>query len=174
MTTETIIESGMRFGPFAQGTCLYVEKSRCYEAIQQDVQMAEFLLLRALPDKIPVIWIVEAKSSSPRPGTAPNFDQFIDDIRAKLTNGFLLGASMLLRRHDEAADELPEGFKGLDLRTLDFRFVLVIKGHKDEWLMPLASALSLALKPVIKAWAIDPHSVIVLNDEMARRRGLIS
>lgn len=65
MTTEAIIESGMTFGPFAAGECFYVEKSKCYGLIQDGVQMAEFLLLRQKQDHAPVIWVVEAKSSSP-------------------------------------------------------------------------------------------------------------
>lgn len=174
MTTAAIVESGMTFGPYLPGTCLYVEKSVCYEAIQQGVQMAEFLLLRSPPGKPPVIWVVEAKSSSPRPGPSPNFDQFIHEIRQKLTNGFLLGTSMLLQRHDGAAAELPAGFHGIDLSKLDFRFVLVINGHREEWLAPLQEALALAMKPLIKAWAIDANAVIILNDQMAKKYGLIS
>lgn len=75
MTTEAIIESGMTFGPFAAGECFYVEKSKCYGLIQDGVQMAEFLLLRQKQDHAPVIWVVEAKSSSPRPATQPNFTE---------------------------------------------------------------------------------------------------
>ena len=66
MTSATIIESGMRFGPYPAGQCFYVEKSRCYSRIQEGVQIAEFLLLRQKAGQAPVVWIVEAKSSSPR------------------------------------------------------------------------------------------------------------
>ena len=147
MTTEAIIESGMTFGPFAAGECFYVEKSKCYGLIQDGVQMAEFLLLRQKQDHAPVIWVVEAKSSSPRPATQPNFTEFIDEIRAKLTNGFLLGVAALLQRHSEAKKELPHSFNAVNLQSLGFRFVLVINGHKEEWLVSLQDALSLALKP---------------------------
>ena len=54
-----------------------------------------------------------------------------------------------------------------------FRFVLVINGHKQEWLAPLQSALSLALKPVVKSWALPAISVAVLNHELAQLHGLI-
>ena len=114
MTTEAIIESGMTFGPFAAGECFYVEKSKCYGLIQDGVQMAEFLLLRQKQDHAPVIWVVEAKSSSPRPATQPNFTEFIDEIRAKLTNGFLLGVAALLQRHSEAKKELPHSFNAVN------------------------------------------------------------
>ena len=172
MTTDVIVESNMRFGPYPQGQCFYIEKSRCYEQVQEGVQMAEFLLLRQVPGRPPTIWVVEAKSSSPKPGTKPNFAEFIDEIRAKLTNGFLLSIAARLQRHPDSA-ELPEPFKKLDLRFSEFRFVLVINGHKEAWLEPLQNALALALKPVVKTWALSPLSVAVLNHEMAQKYGLI-
>ncbi|MCS4511536.1 hypothetical protein [Xylophilus ampelinus] len=172
MTTAAIIESGMTFGPYPAGQCFYVEKSKCYKDVQEGVQMAEFLLLRQ-QQQGPTVWVVEAKSSSPRPKTQPNFGKFIDEIRNKLTNGFLLAVAACLRRHPAAEDELPEAFKTFDVRTHGFKFVLVIEGHKPEWLPPLKSALEQALKPVVKTWALPPLSVVVLNHEGAQRHGLI-
>lgn len=173
MTTDAIIESGMTFGPYAAGTCFYIEKSNCYNRVQDGVQIAEFLLLRQRENQSPMILVVEAKSSSPNPETQPNFAKFIDEIRAKLTNGFLLGVAARLQRHPAAANELPDSFKTLDLQLLEFRFVLVINGHKKEWLVPLQEALSLELKSVIKTWALKPTAVAVLNHESAQQHGLI-
>ena len=96
MTTELIFESGMTFGPYPEGRCFYIEKSSCYAAIREHVKMAEFLLLRTSHGN-QVIWVVEAKSSAPRPETQPNpgtkqdFDIFIAEIREKLINAFSLG-----------------------------------------------------------------------------------
>lgn len=131
MTTEAIIESGMTFGPYPAGQCFYIEKRACYRQMQEGVQMAEFLLLKQ-QQKGPTVWVVEAKSSSPRPDTQPNFEEFINEISTKLTNGFLLGIAMRLERHRNGLSELPEPFQKLDLKTSSFRFVLVINGHKDE------------------------------------------
>ncbi len=172
MTTEAIIESGMTFGPYPSGQCFYIEKSACYQKVQQGVQMAEFLLLRQ-QQQGPTVWIVEAKSSSPRPQTQPHFAAFIDDIRTKLTNAFLLAVAAQLQRHPAAQEELPDAFKTLDLQTQGFRFVLVINGHKKEWLPPLQEALAYALQPVVKTWALPAASVQVLNPEMAQAYGLI-
>lgn len=172
MTTEAIIESGMTFGPYPAGQCFYIEKSTCYEKVREGVQMAEFLLLRR-QQQGPTVWVVEAKSSSPRPETQPNFAEFIDEIRTKLTNGFLLAVAARLQRHPAAGDELPAAFKALDLQAQGFRFVLVINGHKQEWLEPIQSALVQALKPVVKTWALPATSVAVLNHELAQQHGLI-
>lgn len=172
MTMEAIIESGMTFGPYPAGQCFYIEKSACYEKVQEGVQMAEFLLLKQ-QQQGPTVWVVEAKSSSPRPETQPNFAEFIDEIRTKLTNGFLLAVAARLQRHPTAENELPDAFKTLDLKSRGFRFVLVINGHKQEWLEPLQSALVQALKPIVKTWALPATSVAVLNHELAQQHGLI-
>lgn len=172
MTTQAIIESEMTFGPYPHGQCFYIEKSACYAKVHEGVQMAEFLLLRQQTQNL-TVWVVEAKSSSPKPQTQPNFAEFIDEIRNKLTNGFLLVVAARLRRHPATAHELPDSFKTFDLGTLGFRFVLVINGHPQAWLAPLQSALSLALKPILKTWALPATSVVVLNHELAQQYGLI-
>lgn len=38
----------------------------------------------------------------------------------------------------------------------------------------LAHALSLALKPVVKTWALPPSSVVVLNHDLAAQQGLVT
>lgn len=172
MTTEVISESGMSFGPYPAGQCFYIEKSKYYTQIQRDVQMAEFLWLK--PQKQgTTVWVVEAKSSSPRPETQPNFAEFIHEIRSKLTNGFLLMLAARLQRDPAAFVELPEAFQSVNLQTLGFRFVLVINGHKQEWLAPLKDALASALRPLLKTWNLPPTSVAVLNHELAQKYGLI-
>lgn len=172
MTTQPIIESGMTFGPYLEGQCFYIEKSAIYAVIQEYVKMAEFLLLRESKGK-QVVWIVEAKSSTPRPESQPNFDKFIAEIREKLINAFSLGWASCLKRHQQAEAELPENFKTLNLSQIDVKFVLVIKGHQEAWLPPLQDALKKALDSTVKSWAFAPTSVAVLNDVLAEEYGLI-
>lgn len=167
MTTEAISESGMTFGPYPAGQCFYIEKSACYSQVQEGVQIAEFLLLRQ-QENGPTMWIVEAKSSCPR-----EFNPYMDEIRVKLLNAFMLGVAACLGRHPATTDELPETFKNLELKTVSFRFVLVIKGVPEYHLEVLQNALSAVLKPVIKSWAMSPTSVMVLNETIAQKHGLI-
>ncbi|MCP4118531.1 MAG: hypothetical protein GY737_24660 [Desulfobacteraceae bacterium] len=174
MTTQPINESGMTFGPFPEGHCFYIEKSKTYENIQLGVQMAEFLLLRVKSGKPPVVWIVEAKSSTPRPETQPNFNVFITEIRDKLVNAFSLCMASCLKRHPKSDEELPEPFESLDLSGAGVRFVLVIEGHKEDWLPPIQEALKKSLHSTIKTWALPPISVSVINDTIARDYGLIA
>jgi len=171
---EPIIESKMVFGPYPKGDCFYIEKSTTYLKVGQGVKMAEFLLLRTRDDKPPVIWVVEAKSSSPNPKNTQRFDVSIKEICEKLVNAFSLGVASCLKRHPQAEDELPEAFKTLDFSSLEFRFVLVIKGHKEEWLSPVQDALKKLLSSIVKTWALSPTSVAVINDKQARDYGLIS
>lgn len=173
MTTQPILESGMTFGPYADGRCFYIEKSNTYADIQQSVQMAEFLLLRIGNGKPPVLWVVEARSSTPRPETQPNFDKFIAEIREKLGNAFSLGWASCLKRHQQAEAELPDPFKELDLSQAGVRFVLVINGHQERWLNDIQDALKIALHSTVKTWSFSPTSVVVMNDELARQHGLI-
>lgn len=173
MTTRAIIESGMTFGPYPDGRCFYIEKSSTYADIQQGVQMAEFLLLRIDNGKPPVLWVVEAKSSTPRPETQPNFDEFIAEIREKLVNAFSLGWASCLKRHQQADAELPDSFKTLDLSRADVRFVLVINGHPEAWLPPIQDALKKALHSTVKTWCFAPTSVAAINENLARKHGLI-
>ena len=171
MTSEPIIdESGMIFGPYPEGHCFYIEKSETYRKIQDGVKIAEFLLLHSQDDSI--VWIMEAKQSSPRRESQPNFDAFILEIQEKLTNALTLTVATCLKRHS-THEELPNFFQTLDLKKANFRLILVIKGHQEAWLPPLQDALKKALNPTIKTWNLSATSVVVLNDAMAKSQGLI-
>lgn len=170
MMTEPIVESGMSFGPFQNGSCFHIEKSLTYKKIEQGVKIAEFMLFRSGG----MVWIVEAKSSFSHPENPPDFKKNIAEIGEKLTNSLMLGLAICLKRHECGFDELPEVFKLLDLQTVDFKLVLVIKGHKKAWLPALQDALKKALNATVRTMALSATSIAVINDEMARNYGLIS
>ncbi|MDO8930628.1 MAG: hypothetical protein Q7W54_16775, partial [Bacteroidota bacterium] len=62
----------------------------------------------------------------------------------------------------------------VDLGNIPFKITLVIKGHKTEWLPPLKDALQQKLLPFCKTLNLTPNPVLVLNDQMARAKGLIT
>lgn len=167
MTTQLISESGMVFGPYPVSECFHIEKSACYRQIQEGVQMAEFLLLRQQKDG-PTVWVVEAKSSCPR-----DLKAYMEEIRTKLVNAFMLGVAACLGRHPIARAELPQAFKKLKLTSAGFRFVLVVKGVPEQHLVTLQDALADLLRPVIKTWAMSPASVMVLNEVRAQKLALV-
>ena len=171
---EPFTESGMTFGPYAEGHCFRIEQSPTYLKIQDGVKIAECLICWP-ENQIPCqVWIIEAKQSSPRPETQPDFDTFINEIRDKLINALSFTVTAILGRHPLADTELPPLFKNLELATTDFRLTLIINGHQKKWLPPLQDALRRALHDLVKTWALGPNSVTVINHEMAQSYGLIS
>lgn len=173
MTTETIVESGMSFGPYPEGHCFHIEKSSLYRQIQYGVRIAEIVLLRGKSVDPAVFWVIEAKSSTPRPETRPDFDTFVDEIRDKLTNTLVLLIAARLGRHRNGIEALPEPFKNMDLSQAGFRLVLVVNGYEDAWCPPLQDALAKALHAAVKTWALKPTAVAVINEKIARDYGLV-
>ena len=169
-----IHESQMNFGPFQNERCFHIERSEVYQRIQHGVQVSEFLLLKTRQGKPPVVWVVEAKSSSPRPDNKVPFDKFIQEIKSKMINAFSLTLASCLKRHEKAKDKLPEHFQNMDLAITNFRFVLVIQGHPEAWLHPIKDALAKEFQAMAKTWALSPNSVAVLNKKMAIEHGLVS
>ena len=169
----TFEESGMTFGPFSEEKCFIIEKSPTYKKME-GVKIAEFILLRSSSENRELVWIVEAKSSSPKVENRTKFPEFIDEINQKLANTLLLLVSICLQRHKLDNNELPDSFKNIDLATIDFRLILVINGHKKEWLEPLQREIQKTLQPMRKIWNLSGNSVIVLNDELAHKHQLIS
>lgn len=162
---EPIIESGMKFViQRGDNSLFYLEESQTYKEIQEGVKMAEFLLLR--PESRYKMWIIEAKSSSPRPETQPNFNEFIQEITEKFANALTLFIANYLKRHQNN-NELSEELQNYPLDNVKFVFVLIIKGHEKPWLVPLQEALGNSLRALLKTWG-QSSRVIVLNDVMAR------
>lgn len=171
MNMKTVIESGLTFGPFKEEDLFEVEKSEVYKSIQDNVPIAEFVVLRH--GNQTQVFTVEAKSSSPQPGNKLNFDMFIKEIAEKLTNTFSLTQALIMGRHPDFADEISNRFRSLDLASCGHRLVLVMNGHREEWLPQLQDALKKELIPLTKTWGVGPNAVLVLNEGLARERALI-
>lgn len=172
-----IKESGMVFGPFKKEAVFHIEKSRLYRHVNRregNVPTAEFLLLYGLDSSSTAssLWVVEAKSSAPRPGNNEDFKKFIQEINAKLTCSLSLTMAAFLGRHTSCND-FPKNFLKQAHIPITIKLILVLSGHKKEWLEPISDALQKTFKSTARIWNFLPEDVIVLNDEMARRRGLI-
>lgn len=176
----TINESGMSFGPYAETHCFQIENSHLHNSAQPGVQIGEFILIQDEGhNQPPKVWIIEAKSSAPNPGSllpgaGKTFSSFIAEIRDKLRNALTLGVTACIGRHSHAGQALPQAFKALPLDKAIFRLILVVNGHKPEWLPPLQDALSQSLSVTSQTWDLGAGSVLVLNDTLARRWGLIA
>jgi hypothetical protein len=166
----TITESGMTFGPFLEEHCFHIEKSKVYIKLQYGLQIAEFLLIQ--PEKNSLL-VVEAKSSAPNPinkDSQIKFDNYITEIAEKLFNAFSLGLALCLERHVNNQDEVSNCFKQMSHSSVKIKLLLVINGHKGEWLAPLNEALQKKLKSISKIW---PLEVITINEKTAQKYKLI-
>jgi hypothetical protein len=176
MSAVVIQESGMLFGPFPETDCLDLERSNLFRRLGEGIKTAEMAVVRPAKAGL-ALWIIEAKSSSPRPGAGEQqerFSSFIQDIREKLANALALIFAAAVGRHGEAEAILPSGIAALQLADLQIRLVLVVNGHEPEWCPPLQDALRQALRPVVKTYALGPNAVTVIDDRKAQALGLVS
>ncbi|MBF0371463.1 MAG: hypothetical protein HQL52_18640 [Magnetococcales bacterium] len=171
MTIEPIIESGMTFIGFPEEACFRIETSTAYTRRQQNRPIPEFLLLRDSQ-----IWIIEAKSSSPNPNnpaSRESLTSFADDIGQKMHNAILMFLGLHLGWHGPFGKEMPTTFHNLDLKKTQFKLILIIKGHKKEWLPPINDACRTALSKIMGILGPPPYTVAVINDQMAKKHNLI-
>jgi hypothetical protein len=170
-----ITESGMKFGPYNNDQCFDIEHSRLYASISNaGVKTAEFLVLKNEQSNCPqILEVVEAKSSTPSPGGKENFDDFISQIRDKFVNALTLCLATCLNRHPKFHGELPGLIQKMDLSQIQVRFVLVIQGHREDWLQPIDDSLNKAMRSTLKIWGFSHKAVVVLNDDMAKERQYI-
>lgn len=162
----TIPESGMTFGPFPDEHCFHIEKSKIYDKLKNGLQIAEFLLIQ--PDKNKLL-VVEAKSGSPDPAnpeSKESFDDYITKVSQKLLNAFILGLALCLERHVNNKDDISICFKKITHDSVKVILLLVINGHKKEWLIPITEALQRKLKSIGKTW---PLEVYAINEKIAQR-----
>lgn len=117
------------------------------------------------------ILFIEAKSSSPKPQPEGKFDKFIDEITDKFTHSLTFYNATILRHKGE---NMPVHVKNVDLSEAHYSFILVIYGHKIEWLPPLMDALKSRLRHTLKLWNIPDVAVKVMNERMALDNQIIA
>lgn len=161
----TILESGLNFGEYTETNLFYVEKSTIYQSLGDGIRTVEFALY-----KDNVILIIESKSSSPKPNNLYDFDAFINEIYEKFFHSIDLYFAIVLGRLDDNKKDMPDNFKKADYSITKIKLLLVINGHKIEWLPPISEALRQKLRMQIKIWRLE---VAVINHELACEHGLL-
>jgi hypothetical protein len=174
MSPVTLRESGLEFGPFDDDKCFPVEQSALYAGLGEGVKMVEFMLVRTGKGGVANLFCVEAKTTAPRQGTHPRFDEYFTEIRDKMLNSLLLFISVRLGRHGAAVDELPNALRELDLNAAGFKFILVVSKAEESWLQPLQDKFTLVMKSVVQTFRINPTAAVVLDEKRARAHGLIT
>lgn len=164
MSLLTICESDMTFShPVADFFSL--ENSQSHKQLNDASQPQGLKIAEAALLKDGKVLLIEAKTSQPQ-----NLKKFVADICAKLEHALLLFVNLHLQRH---AEPLPAGLSQLELKQMEFRFVLVVKTSKKAWLAPLRDALDKALRRLQLLFAIKAPAVFVFNEDMARSHKLI-
>ncbi len=162
-----IIESQMLFGPYEKNRVFQIEKSDTYNCLPEKIKTVEFILICNENN----LNFIEAKSSSPKPirENIIRFDEFVKDVSEKFIHSFNLYYSTIVGRQEKFI-ELSDKFLQLDNRKITIKFLLIIKGHKIEWLPAIHEELERKLYCHNKIWKID---IAVLNDELAIRHKLV-
>ncbi len=170
---EPIVESGMQFGIYEDGTVFHIEKSAQYrqKLMPNGVKCCEFILLR---DN--TLFFIEAKTSNPREITADTpkdkkkkYNEYISEIVEKMKCSVLLYASILLRRYDSGG--VPAKLMKHDLSDRQIKLVLVVKTAEKEWLMPLQEKLRSELRVFCAVWKIN--GLFVINEITARQKRFV-
>lgn len=73
---DVFVDSEMTFGPYPPGQGFRVDGSAPHEAAGQGVKMIDFYKLDLEPAKAPMLWLVEAKKSTPN-RDSPNYQKSI-------------------------------------------------------------------------------------------------
>lgn len=162
-----INESDMIFGDFEEDKIFQIEKSKLHNKIGNGIKVVEFILLKNVNE----LNFIEAKSSSPRP-TEDNFirfNEYTGEISDKFIHSFNLYYSVILKRN-ENYQEIHNNFFELDNSKIKLKFILVIKSHEIEWLMPISDALKKNLSYYHTIWKSE---IIVINEEIAKKYNLV-
>lgn len=162
-----ISESGMVFGNYNPAKVFKIENSQMHKHVGSCVKSVEFILLKGEHG----FWFIEAKSSSPKSETSwERYQEFIGEITEKFIHSFNMFCAWRLGRLGDNG-EIGADLAAVPCETADFVFILVIRGHKKEWLLPLQEELKQKLQYHNSIWK---SKVIVMNDKIAREYHLIN
>ena len=114
---------------------------------------------------------VEAKTSFSKVTNKDDFNKNIEDIIEKYISSLSLFHSALLGRFSNL-ENLAQ-YNKVHCKEYEYILFLIIKNHKKEWLPHVLNKLKQSLKPLLEIWNIKDANVKVLNEEGARKQGLI-
>lgn len=161
-----ILESGMVFGDYKPEQVFKIEDSKLHHKTGAGVRSVEFILLK----KTDKVFFVEAKSSSPKADSGmERYQEFLTEITEKFIHSFDMLNAYFLGRYDDGG-QMGSDIKSITCANSSFIFVLVIRGHKDTWLLPLQEELNRKLRYHASIWK---SRVIVMNDTIAREYNLV-
>lgn len=171
---KTITESEMDFGRYEEENLFEIENSQILKSLGEGIKTVEFILLRR--DKN--IIFLEAKKSCPNENNMHNtpekkkkFEDYYSSITQKFTESLQVYLAAVLNRYEEPS-EVGDNLRRIEnYREKEMLFVLVVKNADISWLSGPKAILENRLLSLRKIWKIK---VLVLNYELAKKKGLIS
>lgn len=172
MTEYTTIESEMTFGVYDSDNIFRIEESESYQKNQTvGAKVVEFVLWHNKK-----MLFLEAKKSTPNyhnieksEDKKENYHQYIKAITGKFNDSVDLYFSTYVGRQNRS--EISEKLLALNYANLDIVFVVVIKNAFTDSLIHYKEKLNKELQVKMKLWNIK--DLIVIDEEMARKKGLI-
>ena len=118
--------------------------------------------------------LIEAKSSTPRLDNEVKFQIFISDIRQKFADSLRIFSDIKSKaKGEEAFLRLPVNLQNTQVPTNAYKILLIIHGHKLEWLPGLIDALRKEMKDVVTEWNLRDSNVKVFNEDTALENHII-
>ena len=162
----TIAESGLEFGPLKESNLYHIETAPEYKRIEQGTKIAEFVFWK---ESLHRLVILEAKSSlADAAVNADNFQEQIENISQKFLNSLDLYLCAALKKC------LHPHFESLDYNTVEFRFILVIRGYDRDGIRHVTDAMNLRLNRALRLRKIWLYSFCAINDHQAQTRGMLA
>lgn len=171
---KIITESEMKFGKFDEKNLFHIEESQIYKKLGTGIKTVEFVLKYRQNKLI----FLEAKKSCPNAQNKDEtevkkqkFEEYYSSITGKFISSLQIYLAAILDRFEDATEIGSMMRSANNIKDMQLKFVLVVKDAKDiAWLAKPQAELNERLLQFRKIWNIQ---VIVLNEELARERGLI-
>lgn len=170
---QIVVESDMRF--VVDDAQVFRVEENAYLQKSQNIMLCEFVAWNETNQ----VTLVEAKISSPKPNNGcedykKTLPYFVDCVQHKFENSFhTFVAARVGRFAMDSKVLLPATVSSVVIGESDITFYLVIKNHKTDWLPCISDMLKKQLHPFLTCWNIRDSSVKVLNEDIARHKGLI-
>ncbi|MEZ4659688.1 MAG: hypothetical protein R2911_19195 [Caldilineaceae bacterium] len=160
MSTELVIhESGLTF-ILDQDRAYLPERESFYQSLsaQASIKICDVICLNLIDELL----VIEVKSSSPQ-----EHRQFVQEIKQKFADTLLLYIGTVLKRKNTQSDTLPAALQESALQG-NIRLVLIINGHKRDWLPPLRDSLRKECRALEKVFSLEETQVY--NPQLARQK----
>ena len=151
-------ESGMEFS-FPDERCFHIEKSKEYRKLgARGIRTVECIYC----SNRRYVFFIEAKSSAPRDNEG--LKEYLDRLYEKNLHSILMLTKRIFDMEKAGiGNELWEKLRNKPV----FRFVLIIKGFREDWCMDIQEVFRDKMKNVLRIYDAD---VLVINDEAARKK----